>query len=183
MRELDKMLAGQLYQAWDAELVALRRNARALTRRYNATTEDELDERTKILTELFGSVGSGAFVETPFRCDYGKYIVAGRNLYMNFGCVILDCSWVRIGDDVALGPNVQILAATHPIDPVARAQGPELASPVTIGSQVWIGAGAIVCPGVTIGDGCTIGAGSVVVKDIPPRSVAVGNPCRVIRSI
>jgi len=183
MRELDKMLSGELYAAADAELASLRRQARALTRRYNQTTEDDTALRSHLLGELLGAVGPGAYIEPPFRCDYGRYILAGRNLYANFGCVILDCAWVRLGDDVAIGPNVQILAATHPIDPALRASGPELARPVTIGSQVWLGAGAIICPGVTIGDGVTIGAGSVVTKDIPARSVAVGNPCRVIRTV
>jgi maltose O-acetyltransferase len=136
-----------------------------------------------VLRELFAEVGSGAYLEPPFHCDYGRHITAGRNLYMNFGCVVLDCNRVRFGDDVSLGPHVQIVAATHPVDPDERARGPELGRPVTIGHRVWIGAGAIVCPGVTIGDGSTIGAGSVVVKSIPPRSVAVGNPCRVVRTL
>jgi maltose O-acetyltransferase len=178
-----KMLARELYLASDPALTAARQRARRLTRIYNNTHEDELDKRTELLRELFGYVGTGAYIEPPFQCDYGTYIHAGERLYMNFGCVILDCNRVTIGDDVLIGPGVHIYAATHPVEPEIRLGGRELGLPVKIGNTVWIGGGAIICPGVTIGDGAVIGAGSVVTRDIPPRCVAAGNPGRIIRQI
>jgi maltose O-acetyltransferase len=181
--ELQKMLAGELYIAADPELTALRKRARRLTRDYNQTTEDEETRRRSLLQELFGRVGPRVEIEPPFRCDYGRNIFAGDGLYLNFGCVILDCAEVHLGESVFCGPNVQIYAAHHPIDPELRAAGPELATPVRIGDRVWIGGGAILCPGVTIGANSVIGAGSVVVRDIPPNVVAVGNPCRVVRAL
>ena len=181
--EKQKMLAGELYLAHDPELVAERGRARRLTRRYNQTAEDQSDERRQILTELFGRVGPDAEIEPPFYCDYGSHIFAGRGLYMNFGCVILDCNEVRIGDGALFGPYVQVYAATHPVEAAVRASGRELTAPVTIGHHVWIGGGVIICPGVTIGDHSTLGAGSVVTRDIPPNVVAGGNPCKVLRAI
>lgn len=181
--EKDKMLAGELYRPVDAELVADHRRATHLTRLYNATTEDETDLRTEILKDLFGAVGANPQIVPPFYCDYGSNIAVGDQFYMNYGCVILDCNRVEIGDNVMCAPYVQIYTAHHPIDAATRISGVELASPVRIGNNVWIGGGAIVCPGVTIGDNTTIGAGSVVVKDIPANVVAVGNPCRVIRTL
>ena len=183
MTEREKMLAGELYLASDPELTAARQRARRLTRLYNASTEDEEAARLELLAELFGKLGEGAYIEPPFRCDYGSNIYAGTRFYVNFGCIILDCAAVRIGDDVKFGPNVQLYAAYHPIEALTRIAGPELAAPITIGNRVWIGGGAIVCPGVTIGDNTTIGAGSVVTKDIPANVVAVGNPCRVLRQL
>jgi maltose O-acetyltransferase len=183
MTEKERMLAGELYDAGDPELREERRRARHLTRLYNQTTEEEGERRVELLRELFGVVGSGITIEPPFHCDYGAYISVGARFYMNVGGVILDCNRVTIGDDVLCGPYVQIYAAYHPTDPAQRRLGPELAAPVTIGSDVWIGGGAIICPGVTIGEGTTIGAGSVVVRDIPARVFAAGNPCRVIRSL
>lgn len=179
--EKQKMLAGELYRSTDPELVAERRNARRLTRLYNATTEQESEQRVQILRELFGTVGSTLEIEPPFYCDYGYNIHAGEGFYMNFGCVILDCCSVHIGDNVLCAPSVQIYTATHPTDPEIRLSGLELAAPVRIGNNVWIGGGAIICPGVTVGDHATIAAGSVVVKNIPARVVAGGNPCRIIR--
>lgn len=183
MTEREKMLAGQLYLATDPELTEARRKARRLTRLYNATTEDEEEERARLLQELFGRIGAGSVVEPPFHCDYGCHIHAGERLYVNFGCIILDCAAVRLGNDVMLGPSVQIYAAHHPLDAATRIAGPELASPITIGDRVWIGGGAILCPGVSIGANTTIGAGSVVTRDIPANVLAVGNPCRVIREL
>ena len=181
--EKEKSLAGELYLASDPELAAERKRARRLTRLYNQTTEEEEDKRLEILQELFGRIGPHVQIEPPFYCDYGHNIIAGDHLYMNFGCVILDCHEVRIGDNVMFAPYVQISAAYHPTDPKIRAAGPELAAPVNIGNNVWLGSGVIVCPGVTIGDNTTIGAGSVVVKDIPADCVAVGNPCRVVKHL
>lgn len=183
MTERELMLAGELYFAGDAELVEMRRRARHLTRRFNATGEDESEERRNLLRELFGNIGDGCEIEPPFRCDYGAFIFAGERFYANFGCVILDCAPVRIGDGVLLGPNVQIYTAYHPIDADIRRAGRELASPVSIGDNVWIGGGAIILPGVSIGENSVIGAGSVVTKSIPTGVVAAGNPCRVLRDI
>ncbi|NEQ21700.1 MAG: sugar O-acetyltransferase, partial [Microcoleus sp. SIO2G3] len=147
--EKQKMLAGELYRAVDSELVAERQRARRLTRLYNSTTEQELETRSQILYELFGAVGANVEIEPPFYCDYGSNIYAGDGFYMNFGCVILDCNSVYIGEKVLCGPAVQIYTATHPTDPEIRLSGLELALPVRIGNNVWIGGGAIICPGVT----------------------------------
>jgi maltose O-acetyltransferase len=181
--EKQKMLAGELYRSTDAELVAGRQNARRLTRLYNSTTEQEIERRSQILGELLGAVGPTIEIEPPFYCDYGSNIYAGDGFFMNFGGVILDCCPVHIGEKVMCGPSVHIYTATHPTDPEARLSGLEFAIPVRIGNNVWIGGGAIICPGVTIGDHTTIAAGSVVVKDIPARVVAGGNPCRIIRHL
>jgi len=181
--EKQKMLAGELYNASDSELVTGRKNASRLTRSYNATSEQEKEQRTQILSELFGAMGQNINIEPPFYCDYGSNIYVGDDFYMNFGGVILDCTSVHIGEKVLCGPSVHIYTASHPTDPEVRRSGLELAAPVKIGNNVWIGGGAIVCPGVTIGDDTTIGAGSVVVKDIPARVVAAGNPCRVINHL
>lgn len=181
--EKQKMLAGELYLATDSELVAARQNANRLTRLYNSTTEQEIERRNQVLLELFGSAGSSINIEPPFYCDYGSNINIGDDFYMNFGGVILDCAAVNIGNNVLCAPSVHIYTATHPTDPAIRRSGLELAAPIKIGNNVWLGGGAIVCPGVTIGDDTTIGAGSVVTKDIPARVVAAGNPCRIIRHL
>lgn len=176
------MLAGELYLASDLELVAASHRAQQLLRTYCQTTETDRPQRQIILQELFGKVGSASIVP-PFHCDYGSNIYVGDRFYMNYGCVILDCNTVHIGDDVLCAPYVQIYTAYHPTDPQARLTGKELAAPVAIGNNVWLGGSVIVCPGVTIGDNTTIGAGSVVTKNIPANVVAAGNPCRVIRSV
>ena len=179
--EKEKMLAGELYNAADPELHAERTAARELAHVYNSTISAE--EREAILRTLLGEVGEGPSIASPFYCDYGKQIYLGNNVYMNVGCVILDCNRVDIGDNVMFGPYVQVYTAYHPIRASERIKGPELASPIKIGNNVWIGGGAIILPGVTIGDNSTIGAGSVVTKDIPANVVAVGNPASVIREI
>ena len=181
--EREKMMAGLLYKASDEELVSMRKAARRLLEAYTASTVDEPQKRNDILKRLFGTVGRSVEIEPPFYCDYGSNIHAGDSLYMNFGCVVLDCNKVVIGDKVLFGPYVQVYAAYHPTDPDIRRSGLELASPVTIGNNVWIGGGAIICSGVTIGDHTTIGAGSVVTRDIPPGVVAAGNPCKVIKKL
>lgn len=181
--EKQKMLAGELYLASDPALVAEHQRTAAQTQKYNATAETESELRSRLLQELFAQVGRNAQITPPFYCDYGHNIYAGDNLYMNVGCVVLDCNVVRFGDNVLLGPYVQICAAYHPTDPTVRLTGRELAAPICIGNNVWIGAGSIIGAGVTIGDNTTIGAGSVVVKNIPANVVAVGNPCRVIRAV
>jgi maltose O-acetyltransferase len=181
--EREKMLAGELYKAWDPELVALRARARRLCRAFNQTTDDEAEEQTRLLKELFGTTGEAIKIEPPFFCDYGGNIHVGNNFFMNFDCVILDCARVDIGENVMCGPKVQIYTATHPLQASQRIKGPELARPIKIGNNVWLGGGAIICPGVTIGDNTTIGAGSVVTKDIPANVYAAGNPARVIKEL
>lgn len=180
--EREKMLAGELYRpVHDPELGAMHDRALNLLREFNSATQ--ADRREELLRSLFGKVGASPNITSTFYCDYGSNIYAGDNLYMNYGCVILDCNEVHLGDNLQCAPYVQIYTATHPIDPTVRASGLEFALPICIGNNVWIGGGAIICPGVTIGDNTTIGAGSVVTKDIPANVVAVGNPCRVLRSI
>jgi maltose O-acetyltransferase len=170
------MLAGELYDASDAELAALRRRARELTRALAEVTPGDREAHQAVLAQLLGSLGENAFIEPPFRCDYGVNLHVGRNFYMNFECVVLDCGRVDIGDDVLCGPGVHIYAATHPLDADERATGPELTRPVRIGSKVWLGGRVIVLPGVTIGEGTTVGAGSVVTRDLPPIFFSAGNP-------
>ncbi|MDI3288242.1 sugar O-acetyltransferase [Polyangium sp. 15x6] len=183
MSERERMLAGELYRPDDPELVAARSRARRLSRAYDEVPEDEPARRREILDALFGTLGSGAFIEPPFRCDYGVNIHAGDGLYMNFGCVLLDCNRIDIGHRVLLAPGVHIYTATHPLDAALRASGRELARPVRIGDDVWLGGGAIVLPGVTIGDGAVIGAGSVVTKDVAAGWVVAGNPARPIKRV
>jgi len=180
--EREKMLAGELYDPLDPQLVAERRRARTLLQALNGMGEDRLRERARILKELFGAAGEDLWVEPPFYCDYGSNIAVGRKVFFNFNCVLLDPAPIRIGDNVLFGPAVQVYTATHPFDATQRRQGLEFARPVEIGSDVWIGGGVIILPGVTIGSQAVIGAGSVVTKDIPPGALAAGNPCRVIRA-
>jgi maltose O-acetyltransferase len=183
MSEKQKMLAGEPYLTSDPELAAERLRARKLTLDYNTSYEGEIYRRQQILHDLFGELGPGAEIEPPFYCDYGFNIYAGSRFYANFGCVILDCNRVTLGDDVLFGPYVQVYAACHPVDPAVRRSGCELSAPVTIGDNVWIGGGAIILPGVTIGSGTTVGAGSVVTGDIPGNVVAAGNPCTVKKNL
>jgi len=180
--EYQKMLAGELYNAGDNELMSLRENARQLTHAYNQLVFEK-EERLQLLQQLFGKVGSNIDIQAPFFCDYGCHIEVGDNFFANFNCVLLDCSYIKIGNSVFLGPGVQIYAAYHPVIAAERIKGPELASPVAIGNNVWVGGGSIICAGVTIGDNTTIGAGSVVVKNIPANVVAAGNPCKIIRQL
>jgi maltose O-acetyltransferase len=181
--EKQKMLADAPYLASDPELVRERMRARRLMRHFNQSSEEEPEQRRAVLRELLGAVGADAWIEPPFYCDYGSNIYVGGNVFMNFNCVLLDCNTIHIGDHTQLGPAVQIYTAYHPTDPTERLSGRELAAPVRIGRNVWIGGGAIICQGVSIGDHTTIGAGSVVTRDIPANAVAVGNPCRLIRHL
>ena len=182
MRE--RMLAGAPYIPFgDAELEQMSRRAQRLTRAFNGSAPGASERRQVLLGELFGAVGDAAEVRPPFYCDYGAHIFAGDGLFMNFDCVVLDCNEVRIGDQVQIGPKVQLYTATHPLDPAERRKGWESAHPIQVGDDVWIGGGAIVCPGVRIGAGTTVGAGSVVTRDVPPGVFAAGNPCRVIRPL
>lgn len=180
--EKEKMLAGELYSALDPQLSFERQHCRDLLKQLNDSREDQPEERVRILAELFGKE-SDAWIQPPFFCDYGTNISLGEKVFFNFNCVVLDVAQVTIGSNVLFGPSVQIYTATHPISAVERRTWLEAAKPITIGSDVWVGGGAIICPGVTIGDRSVIGAGSVVTKDIPADVVAAGNPCRVIRKL
>ncbi len=179
----ERMLAGELYNAWDNDLMQRRARARALTARYNSTLQNEQDLRISLLCDLLGACGDRVWIEPPFHCDYGENIELGEGTYLNFGCVMLDCARIRLGRNVFVGPGVQFYAAYHPLDAHDRIKGPELAAPITVGDNVWIGGAAVLCPGVTIGTNTTIGAGSVVTRDVPSNVLAVGNPCRVIRQL
>jgi maltose O-acetyltransferase len=180
----DRMLRGELYMATDdPDLAADNARCERLLARFNATTVDDLDERQALLQALFGRVGEGTVIRPPLRCDYGIHTSIGARCFANFGLVILDTAPVSIGDDVQIASNVQLLAATHPLDPELRATGLELARPVSVGDGAWLGAGVIVCPGVSVGPGTVVGAGAVVARDLPPRVLAVGNPARVVRPL
>jgi maltose O-acetyltransferase len=168
-----------LYDPMQPELVRARARAKELLRRYNATTEE--DDRVSLLRELLATVGDKPWIEPPFYCDYGTNIAVGDRFYANAGCTVLDCARIQIGDNVLLGPNVQLYAATHPLDASLRRDGLEYAEPITIGDDVWIGGAAIVLPGVTVGDRAIVGAGSVVTNDVPADAVVAGNPARVLR--
>lgn len=177
------MLAGDLYDASDPKLVADRQRARDLMARLNTTGDNQTDLRQEIYSGLFGSIGTSVSFEPPFYCDYGMNIYIGNRVFFNFNCVVLDPAEVHIGSDVFFGPAVQIYTATHPLDWRVRGKWLESARPVEIGSDVWIGGGAIICPGVRVGDRSVIGAGSVVTKDVAAGMFAAGNPCRVIREV
>lgn len=180
--ETEKMLAGELYDPLEPELVRARDRARDLCQDLNATREKDQDARRRILTELFGKGGDSVWMQPPFYCDYGSNILLGEKVFFNFNCVVLDVCRVTVGDFTMFGPAVQIYTATHPMNAELRRKQ-EFAKPITIESDVWVGGGAIICPGVTIGAKTVIGAGSVVTRDIPAGVFAAGNPCRVIREI
>ncbi len=180
--EREKMLAGALYDPLDADLVRARDRARDLCQALNATREAEVDERRRILRALFGAGGESVWMQPPFYCDYGSNIVLGERVYFNFNCVVLDVAQVRIGEHTMFGPSVQIYTAMHPMNAAERRKH-EYARPIEIGSDVWVGGAAVICPGVKIGSRSVIGAGSVVTRDVPEGVFAAGNPCRVIREI
>lgn len=183
MTQRERMLAGELYDASDSDLRARRDRARLLTARYNASPPTEDAGRLTLLRELLGQCGDRVVIEPPFYCDYGENIEIGDGSFLNFGCVLLDRAKITLGRSVFIAPYVQLYAAHHPIVASERIKGPELASPITIGDNVWLGGGVIVCPGVTIGENTTIGAGSVVTRDVPAGVLAAGNPCRVVRAL
>ena len=180
--EREKMLAGELYDPMDADLVAARTRARDLCQALNATREAESEARRAILRELFARGGESVWMQPPFFCDYGSNIELGERVFFNYNCVVLDVCRVRIGDFTLFGPGAQILTPLHPLDPELRRRE-EFGKPVEIGSDVWVGGGALILPGVRIGSRSVIGAGSVVTRDVPEGVLAAGNPCRVIRSI
>ncbi len=178
--ERQKMLSGELYNALDTELATARRRARLLFQRLNQSLDDEEELRHQILSDLFSSNSHIPWLEPPFYCDYGSNITLGKNVFFNFNCVILDVAPVTLGNNVWCGPNVQIYTAQHPLEAVKR-RTEEFGIPIIIGNDVWIGGGAIICPGVTIGDRAVIGAGAVVTKDVPEGMVVAGNPAKVIK--
>jgi len=183
MSAKELMLAGLPYIADDPELTADSLRARRLAAAFNACDPGALDEQRQLLGELLGAIGPDSMIRAPFQCDYGYQIRIGARFFANFGLVALDVAAITIGDDVQLGPNVQLLTPTHPVDPEPRRAKWEAAQPITIGDNVWLGGGVIVLPGVAIGANTVVGAGSVVVRDLPANVLAVGNPARVIRHI
>ncbi|MDR2897537.1 MAG: sugar O-acetyltransferase [Spirochaetaceae bacterium] len=183
MTEKEKMIAEQPYNSMEEELVRERLEAKKALYRYNNLPPEEMVQGFEILRKLFGKTGNSFWIEQPFRCDYGYTISIGENFYANYNCIILDSAPVTIGNNVMLAPNVGIYTAGHPLHFEPRIAGIEYGISVTIGDNVWIGAGAIILPGVTIGSNSVIGAGSVVTKDIPSGVLAAGNPCKVLRVI
>lgn len=180
MTEKEKMLAGEMYDPSDEELMILRKQAREKTFRINK--EIDGTKRTELVKDLFGS-GDSLYIEPSFRCDYGENIHVGKDFYMNFDCVFLDVCEIRFGDRCQVAPGVHIYTATHPLDAKERAAGKEFGKPVRIGDDVWIGGGAIINPGVTIGDRAVIASGAVVTKNVPSDSVVGGNPAKVVKNI
>jgi maltose O-acetyltransferase len=182
LSERDKMLAGQLYDPLDPQLVRARERARELCQALNATREADQEARRRILKELFGAGGNSVWMQPPFFCDYGSNIRLGERVFFNFNCVVLDVCPVTVGDFTLFGRAVQVNTATHPMNGGLRRRQ-EYGRPIDIGSDVWVGGGAILCPGVKVGSRSVIGAGSVVTRDIPDGVFAAGNPCRVVREI
>ncbi|MGE3978194.1 MAG: sugar O-acetyltransferase [Nitrospira sp.] len=181
--EKTKMLTGELYRSTDSELVKDAARAQRLVTQYNATPGEAYEARMVLLRRLCGSVGDGTIIRSPFACDYGYNIRLGRNAFINFNCIFLDCAPIEIGDNLQMGPAVQVYTAAHPLEADVRRAGLEYACPIRIGNNVWIGGGAIILPGVTIGEHSVIGAGSVVVHDVPAAKVVAGNPARILRDI
>ncbi len=179
----ERMLAGDPYIADDPELEELSHRARDLADSYNRTTARQGPLRRRLLEELLGSVGEGTVLQPPLYVDYGSNLRVGRGTFANYGLTALDVAAITIGDDVQIGPHVQLLTPTHPVAAGPRRAKWESAEPITIGDNVWLGGGVIVCPGVTIGDNTVVGAGAVVTKDLPADVVAVGNPARVVRDV
>lgn len=181
--EWEKMLGGELYDPLDPQLSDKRRRARLLFKALNDTRDYQQEERARLIKELIPAAGEGVWIEPPFYCDYGSNITLGDKVFFNFNCVVLDVAPVRIGSGALFGPAVQIYAATHPLSVRERRAGLEAGRAIEIGDDVWVGGGAIICPGVRIGARSVIGAGSVVTRNIPTDVLAVGNPCRVVREI
>lgn len=175
--EREKMLAGEKYMAFDSELCKMRERTFAATMKFNTTADKFLVE------EIFQQKFENLVLNPPFYCDYGEHVKIGKNVFINFNCSILSCAEVEIGDNCYIAPNVQLYTAIHPLTPTERNKAINLAKPIKIGANCWLGGGVIVLPGVEIGEGTTIGAGSVVTKNIPQNCVAVGNPCKVLRYI
>lgn len=191
MTEREKMLAGELYDCGDAELLSQWHRAKNLVRSYNNINSENTKEKERILSELLGGMGKNLWITAPFFVDYGNNIYFGNNCEVNMNCTFLDDNIIHIGDNALIAPNVQIYTAFHPTNSLERFGKPKKdgsfefcktqTAPVTIGNNVWIGGGAIIMPGVAIGNNVVIGAGSIVTKDIPDNSIAYGNPCQVMR--
>lgn len=179
----DQMRAGQLYRADDPQLQADHRRCQLLLEQYNATSVEDEDRRRNLLGQLLGTCGAGVIIKPTLRCDYGQYIHIGEGTFINYDAVLLDVQTISIGRFCQFGPRVQILTASHPVDPAPRRAGWEAGDAVVIGNNVWLGAGVIVLPGVTIGDDSVIGAGSVVTRDVPAGVVALGTPARPVRAV
>ncbi len=194
MNELEKCMAGEYYNCHDKIFLDFKARARELLKKYNVLAYEQKEEKLTILKQLFGKIGTNVSVGLPFICDYGRNIYLGSNVSVNMNCTFVDCNKITIGDNVLISSNVQLYTATHPVE-LAERLTPDwnaetgqyfcrtYALPIKIGNGCWLGGGVIVLPGVTIGTGSVIGAGSVVTKDIPENSLAVGNPCGVIRKI
>jgi maltose O-acetyltransferase len=176
----ERMLAGDLYIADDPELARAARRAQQLQDEFNRAPFDDEAVQAAILRELLGGIGRDSHIRAPFYCDYGEHITVGARVFANYGLVALDVAPIVISDDVQIGPNVQLLTPTHPLDADLRRAKWEAAEPITIGANAWLGGGAIVLPGVTVGENAVVGAGAIVTKDVPPGTVVVGNPARPI---
>ncbi|NOH28215.1 sugar O-acetyltransferase [Vibrio mediterranei] len=183
MTEREKMLAGLHYDPSEHTLATLRTAARDLTEQYNRTSRHQNNDRKQLLQQLFGTIGGEIKIEPNFHCDYGKNIHVGTNFYMNFGCVILDCAEVRIGDNCFIGPQVGLYTACHPLDPTTRNTGIEFAKPITIGDSCWIGGHATINPGVIIGNNVVVASGAVVTKSFADNVVIGGNPAHIIKHL
>ncbi len=181
--EWEKLQDGEIYNDFDQDLFNRRVQAKKLFRAYNRLADEAVEQRNDIMKQLFKSVGRNVWIEPDFRCEFGKNISIGDDVYINFGCIILDCGMVSIGNQVLIGPNVGLYNANHALDAQERMEGALIPGKISIGNRVWIGGGSIILSGVTIGDDAVIGAGSVVTHDIPSGVVAVGNPCRVLREV
>ena len=187
MTELEKNMqllhTGDLYVCNSPEMFRLQMEYRSLIQQYNQMDPRDMDGHAALLPRIFAEVGEGCFIEPPFNANWGCFTHLGRNVYANFNLTLTDDTHIYIGDDVMIGPNVTITAATHPLHPALRRKGLQYNKPVTIGAGAWIGAGSIILPGVTIGENAVIGAGSIVTKDVPAGVLAVGSPGRVVRPI
>ena len=183
MTEYEKMVAGEIYDACDAELLKELNAVKVLCQQYNNLLPTDFAARNEMLRQLLGQADQDTFINQPFFCDYGSHIRVGKRFFANFGLTVLDEAFVTIGDDCFVGPGVHIYTACHSTNPAERATRKEWAEPVTIGNNVWIGGNVTILPGVTIGDNCTIGAGSVVTHDIPADTISAGNPAKVIKKL
>lgn len=183
MTEWERLQSGLIYNDFDSDLFERRVAAKKLFRAYNKTEDDETELRTQLMQRLFKNVGKNVWIEPDFKCEFGKNITIEDDVYINFGCVILDCAEVTIGSHTLLGPNIGLYAANHSTDATERINGGCYGKPIHIGKNVWLGGDVKVLPGVSIGDNTIIGTGSIVTKNIPANVIAVGNPCKVIRAI
>lgn len=183
LTQKERLEAGGLYLADDPVLQEELRRAARLTKAFNDSSPDDVGGRRQLLAELLGSLGDGAEIRPPFHCDYGYRLHVGARTFVNFGLIALDVATIAIGDDVQVGPNAQLLTATHPLEAEPRRAKWEAARPIAIGDNAWLGGGVIVCPGVTIGADTVVGAGSVVTRDLPAGVFAAGSPARVVREL